>query len=109
MAPKPAPNRNTSTPPEFAAVQIGRAAGRSSPRRSESPCRQTICRRRGENTDGDESRGAHSLAPDGGDADHPIHDDDPSEDFTPRDYEEQIDEVADARADQEKRADVEEK
>ena len=47
--------------------------------------------------------------PDGGDENHPIHDDDPSEDFTPRDYEEQIDEVADSRKDQRKRANVEEK
>jgi hypothetical protein len=34
---------------------------------------------------------------DGGVSQHPVHDDDPSEDFTPGDYEEQIDEVADAR------------
>ncbi|MGI8525243.1 MAG: hypothetical protein ACR2K5_03545 [Pseudolabrys sp.] len=34
---------------------------------------------------------------DGGVAQHPIHDDDPDEDFTPADYEEQIDEVADVR------------
>jgi hypothetical protein len=63
----------------------------------------------GEDTARDEARGGHPLAPDGGDGNHPIHDDDPSEDFTPRDYEEQIDEVADARRDQRKRADVEEK
>jgi hypothetical protein len=63
----------------------------------------------GEDTDRDEARGGRPLAPDGGDENHPIHDDDPSEDFTPRDYEEQIDEVADARRDRRKRADVEEK
>jgi hypothetical protein len=63
----------------------------------------------GEDTDRDEARGGHPLAPDGGDQNHPIHDDDPSEDFTPRDYEEQIDEVADGRRNQQKRADVEEK
>jgi hypothetical protein len=40
---------------------------------------------------------AHRPSEDGGSLDHPIHDDDPSEDFTPGDYEEQIDEVADAR------------
>jgi hypothetical protein len=62
-----------------------------------------------EDTTSDEARGGHPLAPDGGDENHPIHDDDPSEDFTPRDYEEQIDEVADSRSDQQKRADVEEK
>ena len=62
-----------------------------------------------EDTDRDEARGGHPLALDGGNASHPIHDDDPSEDFTPRNYEEQIDEVADARRDQEKRANVEEK
>jgi hypothetical protein len=63
----------------------------------------------GEDTEGDEARGGHRLAPDGGDQNHPIHDDDPSEDFTPRDYEEQIDEVADSRRNQSKRADVEER
>lgn len=62
-----------------------------------------------EDTDRDEARGGHPLAPDGGDQNHPIHDDDPSEDFTPRDYEEQIDEVADSRRDQRRRANVEEK
>ena len=40
---------------------------------------------------------AHRPAEDGGLAQHPIHDDDPAEDFTPGDYEEQIDEVADSR------------
>ena len=63
----------------------------------------------GEDTGRDQARGGHPLAPDGGDENHPIHDDDPSEDFTPRDYEEQIDEVADSRKDRRKRADVEEK
>jgi hypothetical protein len=62
-----------------------------------------------EDTDRDEARGGHPLAPDGGNASHPIHDDDPSEDFTPRDYEEQIDEVADGRRNRQKRASVEEK
>lgn len=62
-----------------------------------------------EDTERDGARGGHPLAPDGGDENHPIHDDDPSEDFTPRDYEEQIDEVADSRRNQRKRADVEEK
>jgi hypothetical protein len=45
----------------------------------------------------------HSLAPDGGVAQHPIHDDDPEEDFTPGDYEEQIDKVADTRRGQRER------
>lgn len=63
----------------------------------------------GEDTDRDEARGGHPLAPDGGDQNHPTHDDDPSEDFTPRDYEEQIDEVADSLRNRAKRADVEEK
>jgi hypothetical protein len=62
-----------------------------------------------EDTDRDEARGGHPLAPDGGDENHPIHDDDPSGAFTPRDYEEQIDEVADSRRNQRKRANVEEK
>jgi hypothetical protein len=52
--------------------------------------------------------GTHEPSPDGGAPDHPIHDDDPSEDYTPRDYEEQIDEVADARSGQKKRASVDE-
>ena len=56
----------------------------------------------------EEPMGAHSLAPDGGAEDHPIHDDDPSEDFTPRDYEEMIDEVADAKRDGQKRATADE-
>ena len=47
-------------------------------------------------TDEEEGPAASSLAPDGGVAEHPIHDDDPAEDFTPRDYEKQIDEVAEA-------------
>jgi hypothetical protein len=62
-----------------------------------------------EESERDDSIGAHALAPDGGDENHPIHDDDPSEDFTPRDYEEQIDEVADARQDRKKRVKVEER
>src|SRR4029079_6388832 len=56
----------------------------------------------------DGSFGAHPLAPDGGDENHPIHDDDPAEDFTPGDYEEQIDEVAQSRRDQAKRATADE-
>jgi len=56
----------------------------------------------------DESLGAHTLAPDGGNESHPIHDDDPAEDFTPDDYEEQIDEVAQSRRDQAKRATADE-
>lgn len=62
-----------------------------------------------EDTDGDQPVGAHVLAPDGGDENHPIHDDDPTEDYTAGDYEEQIDEVAASRRDQKKRADVEER
>ena len=61
-----------------------------------------------EDTEGDQPIGAHSIAPDGGDENHPLHDDDPTEDYTPGDYEEQIDEVADSRRDEQKRADVEE-
>jgi len=57
----------------------------------------------------DDSLGAHPLAPDGGDENHPIHDDDPAEDFTPDDYEEQIDEVAESRRDQAKRATADER
>ena len=52
--------------------------------------------------------GAHSLAPDGGVAEHPIHDDDPAEDFTPGDYEEQIEEVARSRVTRRKRASADE-
>ncbi len=40
---------------------------------------------------------AQRPSEDGGVAQHPIHDDDPDEDFTPADYEELIDEVADSR------------
>ncbi len=40
---------------------------------------------------------AQRPAEDGGVAQHPIHDDDPAEDFTPGDYEEQIDKVAESR------------
>ena len=47
-------------------------------------------------TDEEEGPAASSLAPDGGVKEHPIHDDDPSEDFTPADYERQIDEAAKA-------------
>lgn len=61
-----------------------------------------------ESTEEDEALGAHPVAEDGGDPDHPIHDDDPSEDFTPRDYEEQIEEVAEGRRDQAKRATADE-
>ncbi len=56
----------------------------------------------------DQPVGAHNLAPDGGAPDHPIHDDDPSEDFTPGDYEEQIEKVAEARRDNAKRATADE-
>ena len=56
----------------------------------------------------DSAIGAHTLAPDGGVADHPIHDDDPTEDFTPGDYEEQIEEIAQSRRDRRARARVEE-
>jgi hypothetical protein len=62
-----------------------------------------------EEAEGDDPLGAHTLAPDGGVAEHPIHDDDPTEDFAPNDYEELIDEVADASQDRRKRADVEER
>jgi hypothetical protein len=51
----------------------------------------------------------HVLLPDGGAPDHPIHDDDPTQDFLPRDYEEQIEEVEEARNDARKRADVNER
>ena len=56
----------------------------------------------------DEPLGAHAPAPDGGAPDHPIHDDDPSQEFTPRDYEEQIDDLAKARVDEQKRATADE-
>ena len=52
--------------------------------------------------------GAHALAPDGGDETHPIHDDDPAEDYTPGDYEEQIDKLEQARRGQAKRATADE-
>ncbi|MGC1467280.1 MAG: hypothetical protein WA792_16285 [Pseudolabrys sp.] len=39
---------------------------------------------------------AHTSAPDGGVDEHPIHDE-PEEDFTPGDYERQIDDVAKSR------------
>lgn len=44
-------------------------------------------------SDDEASLETNTLAPDGGVAQHPIHDDDPSEDFTPGDYEQQIDKV----------------
>ena len=108
MPPKPQPPRKPSAPPDSLPSKsdalpddLRRESQRSVPPDSLPDA--------GEDTGGDEPRGAHPLAPDGGDADHPIHDDDPSEDFTPRDYEEQIDKVADSLRDQAKRAEVEEK
>jgi hypothetical protein len=108
MPPKPAPPRKTSAPPDSLPAKSDALPGdlrREDQRRTPPDDLPTA----DENADRDEPRGAHPLAPDGGDANHPIDDDDPSEDFTPRDYEEQIDKVADSLRDQAKRADVEEK
>ena len=108
MPPKAAPKRKTSTPPDSLPPKSDAVPDdmRREDQRSVPPDSLPGAN---EDTDRDEARGGHPLAPDGGDQDHPIHDDDPSEDFTPRDYEEQIDEVADSRRDRQKRADVEEK
>ena len=108
MPPKTAPKRQTSTPPDSLPPKSDALPGdlRREDQRSTPP---DSLPEANEDTDGDQPRGAHPLAPDGGNANHPIHDDDPSEDFTPRDYEEQIDKAADALRDQSKRADVEEK
>ena len=51
----------------------------------------------GASPDEDVPLAAQRPSEDGGVAQHPIHDDDPDEDFMPADYEEQIDKVADAR------------
>jgi hypothetical protein len=108
MPPKPEHKRNTSTPPDSVPPKSDAVPGelRREDQRSVPP---DTLPNAGEDTARDEARGGHPLAPDGDNPNHPIHDDDPSEDFTPRDYEEQIDETADARRDQRKRADVEEK
>lgn len=45
-----------------------------------------------EDAERDDAVDVHSPAIDGGIDQHPIHDDDPDDDFTPEDYEEQIDE-----------------
>ena len=108
MPPKPAPKRQTSAPPDSLPSKSDALPGdlRREDQRTVPPDNLPDA---DEDTDRDQPRGAHPLAPDGGDADHPIHDDDPSEDLTPRDYEEQIDKIADSLKDQSKRADVEEK
>lgn len=108
MPPKPAPNRKTSTPPDSLPSKSD-VLPDDLRREDQSAVPPDNLPDANENTDRDEPRGAHPLAPDGGNANHPIHDDDPSEDFTPRDYEEQIDKAADALRDQQKRVDVEEK
>lgn len=108
MPPKPSTERKPSAPPDSLPPRSDALPGdlRREDQRTVPP---DSLPQADEETAGDEAQGAHSLAPDGGDASHPIHDDDPSEDFTPRDYEEQIDEVADARRDQNQRAKVEER
>ena len=108
MAPKPQSPRKPSVPPDSMPARSD--AVPESLRREDQPAvPPDSLPAADEETEGDEPVGAHSLAPDGGDENHPIHDDDPSEDYTPRDYEEQIDEVADARVDRQKRVDVEER
>ena len=108
MPPKPAPPRKTSPPPDSLPSNADALPG-DLRRQDQQTVPPDNLPDADENTDLDRPRGGHPLAPDGGDADHPIHDDDPDEDFTPRDYEEQIDQVADALRDQANRADVEEK
>jgi hypothetical protein len=108
MPPKAPPKRKTSTPPDSLPPKSDALPAdlRREDQRQVPPDNLPDA---GEDTDRDEARGGHPLAPDGGDPNHPIHDDDPSEDFTPRDYEEQIDKVADSLRNQARRADVEEK
>jgi len=60
-----------------------------------------------ENVEPDAAQGIHSPSIDGGVAQHPVHDE-PEEDFTPADYEEQIEDVAESRRDQSKRASADE-
>jgi hypothetical protein len=51
----------------------------------------------------------HSPAIDGGVDQHPVHDDDPDDDFTPEDYEEQIEESDEAERDRRKRTSADER
>lgn len=107
MAPKPIPPRKPAPPDSL--PQRSDAVPEELRREDQAAVPPDSLPDADEEAEGDEARAGHPLAPDGGDQNHPIHDDDPSEDFTPRDYEEQIDEVADARRDRQKRADVEER
>jgi hypothetical protein len=109
MPPKPQPPRQPSSAPPDSLPPTSDALPGDLRREDQSAVPPDSLPDADEEADGDDTVGAHSLAPDGGVAEHPIHDDDPSEDFTPNDYEEQIDEVADASRDRRKRADVEER
>jgi len=61
----------------------------------------------GEDLEPEAAQGVHSPSIDGGVAQHPVHDE-PEEDFTPADYEEQIEDVAESRRNQSKRATADE-
>jgi len=107
MPPKPQAPRKTSTPPDSIPSSSDALPG-DLRRDDQAQVPPDSLPDRDEEAARDESLGAHPLAPDGGDETHPIHDDDPSEDFTPDKYEEQIDEIEKARVDQEKRATADE-
>jgi len=108
MPPKPLAQRKTSSTPPDSLPPATDAVPGDLRREDQGQVPPDSLPNADEEAARDGSVGAHALAPDGGDEDHPIHDDDPSEDFTPGDYEEQIDEVAESRRDQEKRATVDE-
>jgi hypothetical protein len=63
----------------------------------------------GEDAEGDDDVEVHSPAIDGGVDQHPVHDDDPDDDFTPEDYEEQIEESDEAERDRRRRASADER
>jgi hypothetical protein len=108
MPPKPQQQRRTSAPPDSLPPKSD-ALPSDLRREDQTAVAPDSVPGPDEESAGDEPVGAHSLSPDGGAADHPIHDDDPAEDFTPDDYEEQIDDVAKARRDQANRATADEK
>jgi hypothetical protein len=61
-----------------------------------------------EDTEREDPVDVHSPSEDGGVEQHPIHDDDPDDDFGPEDYEEQLDEADKAERDRRKRATADE-
>jgi hypothetical protein len=104
MPPKPQPPRHPSSAPPDSLPPKSDALPGDLRREDQQAVPPDSVPNADEEASGDDSTGGHALAPDGGDANHPIHDDDPSEDFMPDDYEEQIEEVAESRRDQAKRA-----